>query len=99
MSETEISIYAVVATIAFLWGAVLLTRDAIRQNKGERFSWIAMLMGWFIIPPVLAIVGFVAMMDPHGGAPVVNTLRSISILYIVGSILFIISKLAREEQR
>lgn len=99
MSETEISIYGVVATIAFLWGAVLLARDAIRQNEGGWFSRIAKLLGWLAIPPLLAIVGFAAMMDPHGGDPVIATLRSISIFYIVGSLIFIISKLAREERR
>jgi len=97
MSETEISIYAVVATITFLWGAALLDRDAIRRKAGERFSCTAKLIGWFIIPPVLALASLAAMMDPHGGDPVIATLRSIAVFYIVGSLIFIISKLGREE--
>ena len=99
MSETEITIYAGVASITFLWGTALLVRDAIRQERGNRFFCIAKLIGWFLVPPILGVVALAAMMNPQGGDPVINTLRSISMFYILGSTIFIISKLARKETR
>lgn len=89
MSETEIIFYLALSGILFFWGTILLIKSLICRGKQKRLVGSIKLIVWFIVPPFLGLFAMAAMMDPHGGDPVISTLRLLAILYIVGSLAFI----------
>jgi len=99
MSEAEVILYIALSSVLFMWGTVLLIRNLICRGKSKRLVGVVKLVVWFFVPPILGLFAMAAMMDPHGGDPVISTLRSISVIYIVGSAVFIITEHEKKNEQ